>query len=150
MRYNLALALIIIGAVLVFLGLNSGSSTSKFYSYEEGLKVAKSTGKPILLYIRSSTCVYCKIFEEDYSKYEELRKALSRFVIVRVDYVNERNLASKYGATGTPEFHFLYPNGTPIVYNGRKLVMIGYSTEYMRDLINLANLAYSVYEKSKT
>ncbi|ADC66613.1 hypothetical protein Ferp_2506 [Ferroglobus placidus DSM 10642] len=148
MRSIAALILIAVGASFLLFSFQSTPNVN-FYSYEEGLKVAAKENKPILLIIDSESCVYCTIFKEDFEKYEDLKLALSKFVIVEVDYVRERDLAKKFGATGTPEFHFLYPNGTPITYNGEKLVMLGYSSEYRQDLINLANFAYQIYERSK-
>ncbi|WP_290902025.1 thioredoxin family protein [Ferroglobus sp.] len=148
MRSIAALILIAVGAFFVLFSFQSSPSV-EFYSYEEGLKIAAEKNKPILLIVSSNTCVYCTIFKEDFEKYDDLRLALSKFVIVEVDYVRERELAKKFGATGTPEFHFLYPNGTPIMYEGKRVVMLGYSSEYRQDLINLANFAYQIYERSK-
>ena len=148
MRSVIALAVVTIGAILVLFGLSSSPSI-EFYTYDEGLRVAMKENKPIMLFVSSNTCTYCTIFKEDFERSDELRIALSKFVIIEVDYVRERDLAKEYGATGTPEFHFLYPNGTPISYRGERLVMLGYSPEYRQDLINLANFAYQLYEQSE-
>ncbi len=99
----------------------------KFYTYGEGLERAKAENRPVLVYIHSDTCHVCRAFLEDLSKYSDLREAMNRFIIVKVDFNSERLLAMKFGATGTPEFHILYPNGTVMEIDGKKVVYIGYA-----------------------
>ncbi len=99
----------------------------KFYSYNEGLEKAKTENRPVLIYIHSDTCHVCRAFLEDLSKYSDLREAMDRFIVIKVDFNTERLLAMKFGATGTPEFHVLYPNGTAMEIEGNRVVYIGYA-----------------------
>ncbi len=99
----------------------------KFYSLKDGLEAARREGKPVLVYIHSDTCHACRAFLEDLSKYRDLKETMEKFVVVKIDFNSERPLAMKFGATGTPEFYVLYPNGTVMTVNGKKLAYIGYA-----------------------
>ena len=123
----LAVALVISGMAVISLESSSESLPIKFYSFEEGFKVAEKEDKLVLVYVHSDTCHVCKAFLEDLSKYEDLQKVFKKFVVVKVDFLRERTLATKLGATGTPEFYVFYPNGTLVEVKGRKAIYIGYS-----------------------
>ncbi|MBE8539890.1 thioredoxin family protein [Geoglobus acetivorans] len=125
----IALFLILSGLLVILKNPTEDSSDLpvKFYSYSEGLKIAERENRPVLVYIHSDTCHVCKAFLEDLKKYEDLQNAINKFVPVKVDFNSERLLALKFGATGTPEFYVLYPNGSIMEINGRKMAFIGYS-----------------------
>ncbi|WP_290902806.1 thioredoxin family protein [Ferroglobus sp.] len=123
-----AMILILFGVATIILGVDEYEKYPiKFYSLEKGFKVAKKEDKPVLVYIHSDTCYVCRAFLEDLSKYEDLQKTFEKFVVVKIDFLTERALAMKFGATGTPEFHIFYPNGTPMKMNGVRAVYIGYA-----------------------
>jgi len=153
----LAVILVIAGIYMIFQGTGSVEEKKypiRFYSYDEGLKVAEREGKPVLIYIHSDTCHVCKAFLEDLSKYRDLQNAMNRFIVIKVDFSTERLLAMKFGATGTPEFHVLYPNGTVMKVNGMKMVYIGYSNTpdnemARKSLISFLDLAIKEFEKQK-
>ncbi|WP_456371072.1 thioredoxin family protein [Geoglobus sp.] len=121
----------------------------EFYSLKKGLETAKKENKPVLVYIHSDTCHVCRAFLEDLSKYDDLKKAMSRFVVVKIDFNTERALAMKFGATGTPEFYILYPNGTAMTVNGKKLAYIGYSNTPDNELARKSFIAFLDYALQK-
>ncbi len=128
--YLIALALVIAGAGLIIYSKVPGDSESpiKFYSYEEGLRLAREQGKLVVMVVHSETCYVCRIFMEDLAKYPDLQQAFSNFIPVKVDFNKDRALAMKYGVTGTPEFHILDADGNVIEINGQRMVYLGYST----------------------
>ena len=132
---NVPLLLISVGVIIILSSTYIGKFTGynlepkiKFYSYEEGLKLAKKENKLALIYIHSENCYICKIFLEDLKKYKDLQNAVLNFIPIKVDFIKERDIAMKYGATGTPEFYIVDGNGSVVVINGQKMVYIGYST----------------------
>ncbi len=132
----ISLILILAGIIVILGSAYTGTfmgeklkSEIKFYSYEEGLKLAKKENKLALIYIYSESCYVCRIFLEDLKKYKDLQNAVLNFVPIKVDFIKERHIAMKYGATGTPEFHIVNGNGDVIVINGQKMVYIGYSNK---------------------
>ncbi|ADC64960.1 hypothetical protein Ferp_0791 [Ferroglobus placidus DSM 10642] len=148
-----AMALVLFGVAAIFFGVNEYEEYPiKFYSLEEGFKVAKMENKLVLVYIHSDTCYVCRAFLEDLSKYEDLQKTFEKFVVVKVDFLTERALAVKFGATGTPEFHVFYPNGTPMKINGVRAVYIGYAgspddEKARKSLISFLETALESYDR---
>lgn len=128
--YLIALTLIVVGAALVIYSKSPEKSQDpiKFYSYDEGLRLAREQGKLVVLVVHSETCYVCRIFKEDLAKYPDLQQAFANFIPVKVDFNKDRALVSKYGVTGTPEFHILDAYGNVIEINGQKMVYLGYST----------------------
>jgi|GEM_PF-1758195 hypothetical protein len=129
--YLIALILIATGAFLVIYSKpadTDNESPIKFYSYEEGLRLAKEQGKLAVLVVHSDTCYVCRIFMEDLAKYPDLQQAFSNFIPIKIDFNKDRTIAAKYGVTGTPEFHILDANGNVIELQGQKMVYLGYST----------------------
>ncbi len=110
------------------------------------MRLQRGITKPALVYIHSDTCHVCRAFLENLSKYADLKRAMERFVVIKVDFNRERLLAMNFGATGTPEFHILNPDGSPLEINGKRLVYIGYSSTpdnevARRSLISFFDLA---------
>lgn len=132
-RTTLFIAVFLIASGLLIVYNNtakydSGNLPVKFYSYKEGLEIAEKKNRLVFVYIHSDNCYVCKSFLEDLLKYEDLQNAINKFVPVKVDFNTERLLAIKFGATGTPEFYILYPNGSVMEINGKRMVFIGYSS----------------------
>ena len=154
----IALILIIAGAVLVLHSRFTADVESpvKFYSYDEGLRLAREQGKLVVMVVHSDTCYVCRIFMEDLAKYPDLQQAFQNFIPVKVDFNKDRAIVAKYGVTGTPEFHILDADGRVIEINGQKMVYLGYSNvpdnlNARKSLIAFLNYAlkYGTKEKEK-
>ncbi|KAK8807056.1 hypothetical protein WA158_003815 [Blastocystis sp. Blastoise] len=65
--------------------INYFSSVFPFHTYEEGLKIAKETGKPIVA-INQQKTNSCKRLAEDISKNQELLSIVNNFVFVTWQY----------------------------------------------------------------
>ncbi len=128
--YLIALALIVAGAALIIYSktLDEVEDPIKFYSYEEGLRLAREQGKLVVMVVHSETCYVCKIFMNDLAKYPDLQQAFANFIPVKVDFNKDKAIVAKYGITGTPEFYILDADGNVIEINGKKMVYLGYST----------------------
>ena len=149
----LAAFLVLSGLILITLQPDQEGSERypvKFYTLEEGFETAKRENRTVLIYIHSDRCHVCRAFMEDLSKYDDLREAIERFVVVKVDFDSERLLAMKFGATGTPEYHIFRPDGTRLKFDNRSLIYIGYSNTpdsetARKSLISFLNFAYQQY-----
>jgi thioredoxin-related protein len=97
-------------------------------AYDEGLKLAKKTGKHIIVDFTAKWCGYCKKMEKDVFSDPEIIKFMNtNFVSIKVDgdspkeldidgyKISEQNLARvEYRVTGYPTFWFLKSNAERI------------------------------------
>jgi thioredoxin-related protein len=93
--------------------------------YDDGLKLAKESGKHVFIDFFTDWCYYCKKMDKDIFSQTEVIKMLNKdFVCVKVDgeskkeldidgyKITERNLArSEYRVRGYPAYWFLKPDG---------------------------------------
>lgn len=99
-----------------------------FVSYDQGLKLAKQTNKPIFLYFGRYGCAWCDHTNKKSFSNAELKKLyLKHFVLVYVDAesgkrltlpggerITEAELGTRLNAFATPLFVFLTPQGQEI------------------------------------
>ncbi|SYZ74320.1 Thioredoxin-related protein-like protein [Candidatus Zixiibacteriota bacterium] len=97
------------------------TTTITWYQYDTGLKLAKQSGKHILVDFTAKWCTYCKKMDrETFANPEVINFINSHFVPIKVDgdspneldiegyKITESNLAkSEYRVTGYPTFWFL-------------------------------------------
>lgn len=97
------------------------SNEIKWYRYDEGLRIAKETNRPIMINFTTSWCGYCKKMNRTTFRNTDIIKALNGdFVSIKVDCeskleldidgykISERNLAkSEFGVRGYPTYWFL-------------------------------------------
>jgi thioredoxin:protein disulfide reductase len=84
-------------------------------SETEGLLLAKSSGKPIIIDFGAEWCAACKELEKKTFPAPEVRKVLEGFVRIRVDCTEEsaetEALWKKYGIKSLPAVQFIDKNG---------------------------------------
>jgi thiol:disulfide interchange protein len=82
-------------------------------SYEVGLKLAKTTKKPVCLVFFTSWCPHCKNFSHVFDDPRVVTRAHD-FVMIHLDADAEEAVASKYALDGSyiPRTFFLAPDGT--------------------------------------
>lgn len=85
------------------------------FGYDRGMAEAKSQSKPVMLFVTTTWCGWCKkLAEEDFND-PEIRKLLSeKFVLAIVDGDTESGPAAKLGAQGFPYIVFQDPAGNKI------------------------------------
>ena len=123
-----ATMLIVLGSLLFWtLPLPSARATEgvNWYPYEEGVKRARGTNKPILLDFYTDWCGWCKKMHAETYGDREIQQLLNRNFIpikinaeskepVKVDgkQVAMKDLTRKYGVRGFPTTIFLESDGT--------------------------------------
>ena len=139
-------ALLLIGIVALFLAASVFAEAPKdkdkksdvtpaidttqvtWVKYDEGLRMAKESGKHIMVNFTTTWCGYCKKMKREVFSQKDVIKFLSEnFVTIAVDgdskdeldidgyKISERNLArSEYRVTGYPTYWFLKSNGERI------------------------------------
>lgn len=101
------------------------SADINWVSYDEGVKIAKETGKHMLVNFTTSWCGYCKLMNKTTFKNREIVDIINtNFIAVKVDgdskkelnvegyKITERNLTiSEFGVSSYPTYWFLKPDG---------------------------------------
>lgn len=99
-----------------------------FVAYDQGLKLAQETGKPIFLYFGRYGCAWCEHTNKQSFSNADLKKLYpEHFVLVYVDAesgkrlklpsgerITEAELGTRFKAFATPLFVFLTPQGQEI------------------------------------
>ena len=84
----------------------------KWMPYEDGLKAAKETHRPICLIFYTTWCPHCANYSKVFSNPEVVKKADS-FVMIRVDKDKNAALSSQYKPDGEyiPRTYFISSDG---------------------------------------
>lgn len=99
-----------------------------FVSYDQGLKLARETGKPVFLYFGRYGCAWCEHTNKKSFSDAGLKKLYTEhFVLVYVDAesgrrlklpsgerITEAELGARFNAFATPLFVYLTPQGREI------------------------------------
>ncbi|MBF0117321.1 MAG: thioredoxin fold domain-containing protein [Desulfobacterales bacterium] len=102
------LKLIIISAIFFLFCNFAQGSEIKWYSYQEGVDMAKKEGKMVYIYFYTDWCPYCKIMEKNTLKNEGVIEYLAKsFISVRINTDKERDIPMRYGVRGLPSNVFL-------------------------------------------
>ncbi|TGL57572.1 thioredoxin family protein [Leptospira sarikeiensis] len=81
-------------------------------SVETAFQKAKKEGKPIFIDVYADWCGYCKTLKKEIYPKKEVRKEMSKFVLLSLDGDRFPNLKKKYSVTGYPTLLFLDKNGS--------------------------------------
>ena len=84
----------------------------KWFSYEQGMRMAQRTKKPVILIFYADWCPTC----HNYSKLFQNKQVVSssyRFVMIRVNTDTQSSLSKQYNLDGgyVPRTFALFPNG---------------------------------------
>ncbi len=112
------IAALLLVFVYLFVGCKAGKEHQeiKWYSFEEGLKVAKKEKKLILLDIYAKWCHWCNVMENTTYRNKAVIELINKYYIpVRVDADERPDINKRYNQGGLPSTVILTPDGE-IVY----------------------------------
>ena len=108
-------------------GENSTAQKIQWHSYNEGVALARTQNKKVLIDVYTDWCGWCKKMDSDVYSDESINKIVaghfiavklnaesSNSVTVGTDQLNEASLARAMGATGYPTTVFLDSGAGPI------------------------------------
>lgn len=88
-----------------FVAFNANTIAKEIHwynSFDQGAKVARETGKPLLLDFQADWCGPCKAMEIEFWPRENVVAIAEKFVSVRVDIDKETAIAARYNANPIP------------------------------------------------
>ena len=82
------------------------------HSYEQAVKNARTSGRPVLLHFYSDACLPCQMMERNVLNQPEVVGGLQgKFVSVKIDSQARQDLVQKYGVQLLPSDVFVDPQG---------------------------------------
>jgi thioredoxin-like negative regulator of GroEL len=79
--------------------------------FDEGMKAARDTGRPPMLFFTTTWCGWCKKLASEAFTDDEVVKSLGKFTAILVDADREPKTAQRYGAQGVPYVVFADAGG---------------------------------------
>lgn len=90
------------------------SETKWLNSLDKGITQAKEENKPILVDLYTDWCIYCKDLENKIFPSKDVASELEKFVAVRINGDESREVVAKYSVRGYPTILLLDKNGNYI------------------------------------
>jgi len=97
-----------------FSGMAIAGEINWLTSMSDGITLAKSSGKPIMVDFYTDWCGWCKKLDKDTYTNSTVQALAEKFVCVKVDADKDRASAEKYGVSGFPTIIFLDKDGKEI------------------------------------
>ncbi|MGI8978396.1 MAG: thioredoxin family protein [Pirellulaceae bacterium] len=119
-----AMLLIIAGGLLAGCGTRGAKNWDEHtqglpfvVGYDKGMNAAAAENKPVMMFVTTTWCGWCKKLAEENFHDAEVKELLSNFVCVIVDGDVETAAAQKLGASGYPHIVFLSAKGEKLGEN---------------------------------
>jgi len=128
MKFRTLMLAALLSLVPGFASASGGRAELKWTSWDQGLKTAAASKRPMLVDVYTDRCGWCRRMDHDVYSRDDVREYLSRhFVAVRLDAESpsavsydsrrytESSLAARFRVSGYPTTIFLKPNGEHLV-----------------------------------
>ncbi len=104
-------------------------------------KESRETGKPVMVVFHASWCGACRMLEQQTLTNPKVIEAAQKWVTVKVDVDQEKEIAAQFGIRSLPTTGFLRADGGP------KLGFVGAAGP--QDMVKVMEAAHARLEKSK-
>ncbi len=106
---------IILVVFMFFIIIPSNADNTKWYTYEDGMKAASSTDRPVILDFYADWCSPCIAMEEGTYPDSRVISEMNDFIAIKVDTQVRIDIESKYHINYYPTVVFLDPEGNEIL-----------------------------------
>jgi thiol-disulfide isomerase/thioredoxin len=94
--------------------LNALKAGEWLHDLDEALKLAKATGKLVMVDFMASWCGPCKLMDKEVFQSAKFKESAGDFVLVKIDVDEQPAIAKKYGVTAMPTVKFLNADGAVV------------------------------------
>lgn len=84
------------------------------FNYAEGLRIARESGKPAMLFFTADWCAPCVELKKQVFTDKRVVEASHRLVNIWIDVDKDRETLAAYNVRGIPAIFFLSPSGEAI------------------------------------
>lgn len=84
--------------------------------FKKAQAMARETGKPMLLDFTAPWCKPCQAMDRDFWVLDDVIKATKSFIMVKINYDDEKKLVSRYNVAGIPFVAFTDPLGDIVTF----------------------------------
>ncbi|CAN2040416.1 hypothetical protein GMMP15_1710003 [Candidatus Magnetomoraceae bacterium gMMP-15] len=89
--------------------------------YNQGIKMASETGKPVMIFFTASWCSWCRKMVSDIFSKDDVAMLSEKLINIYIDVDKDQNIAIKYQVRGVPTVLFLDSGGQIIMeYSGQR------------------------------
>lgn len=124
--------LLVLSLILFVLNLNA--QTEGIYwekDFNKAKKFARESGRPLLLDFTAPWCKPCLMMDKEFWVREDVIQAVKPFIAVKINYDDEKDLASRYGANAIPFVVFTDPLGSMVTFRR------GFGSKNVRELAQI-------------
>jgi len=108
-------SLTILGAVFTFVLTGHSQDIQWITDYYDGMSLAREKNRPVLVDFWSRWCIPCRQADKEVHTDPRFLEAASKFVCIRVDVDDARDVPQRFGVRSMPAKRFLDPRGTVLV-----------------------------------
>jgi thiol:disulfide interchange protein DsbD len=108
---------------------NHAGKVEWVFSHAAGMRAARESGKPAMLYFTADWCAPCVELKKKVFTDKRVTEASRRLVSIYIDVDKDRETLAAYNVRGIPAIFFLSPTGEILMRFDRERTAAGFATQ---------------------
>lgn len=102
-------------------------------NFEKAMQRAKAENKPVMIDFYTDWCGACKFLDKEIFTAPDVRAESTKWISVKVNAEERRDIAGSYGVTGYPTIIFATPEGKPLDIQSGAPQISSFFTQWMQN-----------------